>query len=63
MVGLFLGYAFFKKPKLLGKDFLPIREILLNKNKKKKGRQQQLATEEDAVVQQVAEQPTEKIDL
>ena len=34
VVGLFLAYAFFKKPKLLGKDFLPIREILLNKNKR-----------------------------
>ncbi len=39
VVGLFLAYAFFKKPKLLGKDFLPIREILLNKNKgKRKGK-------------------------
>lgn len=39
IIGLFLTFAFFKKPKLLGKDFLPIREILLNKNKgKRKGK-------------------------
>jgi hypothetical protein len=62
-VGLFLGYAFFKKPKLLGKDFLPIRDILLNKNKRKKGRKQQLAQEEENVIKQVGEKPAAEVDL
>ncbi|TKK66156.1 lipopolysaccharide biosynthesis protein [Ilyomonas limi] len=64
LVGLFLAYAFFKKPKLLGKDFLPIREILLNKNKNKKGHRKQLAQDEEAaIVEQKGEKPAVKIDL
>ncbi len=42
LVGAFLSYAYFKKPKLLGKDFMPIREVLMeimNKKAKKKRKQ------------------------
>ena len=62
VIGLFLAYAFLKKPKLLGKDFLPIREILLNKNKNKKKRQQQFVEEEAIVVKQIGEEPVAKVD-
>ncbi len=38
IVGGFLAYCFFKKPKLLGKDFAPIQTILMEiMNKKKRG--------------------------
>ncbi|MBS1729232.1 MAG: lipopolysaccharide biosynthesis protein [Bacteroidetes bacterium] len=36
VLGIFFSYAFFKKPKLLGKDFAPIREQLMSMMKKKK---------------------------
>lgn len=62
MVGLFLAYAFFKKPQLLGKDFLPIRDILMNKNKRKKGRKQQIEADDEIAVTEVGETPTVKID-
>ncbi len=38
ILGLFFGYAFFKKPKLLGKDFAPIQEQLMKMMKGKKGK-------------------------
>ena len=63
VAGLFLTYAFIKKPRLLGKDFLPIREILLNKNKNKKKRQQLVQDEEEAVAEGVGENPVANIDL
>ncbi len=50
LIGLFLGYAFLKKPKLLGKDFAPIHTILMemmNKKNKKKKRK----TEEEVPVE------------
>ena len=42
IVGGFLGYAFLKKPKLLGKDFAPIHTVLMEvANKKKNKRKKQ----------------------
>lgn len=38
LLGIFFGFAFFKKPKLLGKDFEPIREQLMKMMKGKKGK-------------------------
>jgi teichuronic acid exporter len=54
LIGLFLGYAFFKKPKLLGKDFAPVREVLMNirKGKKKKARAQHEQEQEMIVKKQ-----------
>ena len=46
LVGGFLGFAFFKKPKLLGKDFAPIRSVLMEMmNKKKNGKGKRKAGE------------------
>ncbi len=45
-LALFFGYAFFKKPKLLGKDFQPIREQLMQMMKGKKGKKRKKPQEE-----------------
>ena len=46
IVGGFLSYAFFKKPKLLGKDFGPIQIVMMElMNKKKNKRRKQLVEE------------------
>ena len=38
LLGIFFGYAFFKKPKLLGKDFAPVREQIMKMIKNKGGK-------------------------
>ena len=46
LVAGFLGFSFFKKPSLLGKDFVPIRLVLLEiMNKKKNGKTKRKAEE------------------
>ncbi len=52
LVGLFLGYAFFKKPKLLGKDFAPVREVLMSMRKGRKKSLKQLEQESEFIVKQ-----------
>ncbi len=60
IVGVFLAYAYFKKPKLLGKDFLIVRNTLMDikKNKRKNKRQalnEEVVTEEKEISEGVAE--------
>lgn len=50
LVGLFLGYAFLKKPKLLGKDFAPVRDVLMTMKNGKKNRAAKLKEQEPHAV-------------
>ncbi|MFZ1799741.1 MAG: lipopolysaccharide biosynthesis protein [Chitinophagaceae bacterium] len=47
LLGIFFGFAFFKKPKLLGKDFEPIREQLMKMMKGKKGKKKKGVKKEE----------------
>lgn len=54
LVGMFLAYAFFKKPKLLGKDFAPIQGILMDLAKKKKNKKKRMMMQknDDVIVEE-----------